>query len=633
MERLHPFLTNPLANVPVTIFFYNDTQSQSRTVTSNDGGHFYIRTALEFVPTHVRVLALENLSRTEEIHVVDPHGVSLISDIDDTVKHTAIAEGAKEIFRNTFVRKPETLTVDGVSAWYSELVRMGVNVHYVSNSPWQLYPQLEMFFALAGLPGGSFHLKRYSGIQEFFEPTLEKKRAAMDMILRDFPQRRFVLVGDSGESDLEAYTELVQSYPGRVLGVFIRDVTTVPQMQAQRPGAQRQGSHDSSGRAERGRNGAAYGEANLNQSRARVPQRRNLEAPPLREVRTEPPTGDLIDLSLSDNDEAKPAKPTPSISSVPAQTQTQSQTQPPNTPTPPAKPRKPVPPALPSKPHNLRSAPSTPDFTKKPAPPPRIPTKSTTVSRGSGPDSTTGPPGAVDPRKAVIQTGFPPPPPPPASRRRGGSTPSGRPVDSSTLSSSGLAPQTVQARASYGNLSANSTASQFSRSGPAEKNSSSPPPPPLPRRRATSSDLADASAPRPPLPRRPVGASSASMSSQQSSRSQAPSQLQPSTSTSTLNPRLATSPPRISSSSSSSSTGTQPERPSQNGYTSNNAVTSQSQSQVPSKREEAWERRWERAQEILLRHGVLLAAWRTGKDVHEMCVALVEREYRGEGGR
>lgn len=227
MERLHPFLTNPMNQQPVTVFFFNDGKSQSRSVVTDESGHFTLRAALPFIPTHIRVLASEGLSGMKKVEVIEPSGVSLISDIDDTVKHSAIASGAKEIFRNTFIRELDDLTVDGVSEWYNRLVKMGVQIHYVSNSPWQLYPLLERYFKLAGLPPGSFHLKQYSGmLQGIFEPTAERKKGNLEQILRDFPTRRFILVGDSGEADLEVYTDVALTHPGRILGIFIRDVTT-----------------------------------------------------------------------------------------------------------------------------------------------------------------------------------------------------------------------------------------------------------------------------------------------------------------------------------------------------------------------------------------------------------------------
>ncbi|KAK3369203.1 hypothetical protein B0T24DRAFT_532343 [Lasiosphaeria ovina] len=230
MARIGPFMTTPLVQQPITIFFYNDEDSQSRTVTTDDSGHFSIRAALDFVPTHLRVLANENISATKPIEIIEPRGVSLISDIDDTIKRSNIHLGAREIFRNTFIRDLADLTVEGVKEWYHKLHGMGVQVHYCSNSPWQLFPVLATFFIMAGLPPGSIHLKHYSGmLQGIFEPVAERKKGTLEKILRDFPERKFLLVGDSGEADLEVYTDLAVANPGRILAVFIRDVTTPDQ--------------------------------------------------------------------------------------------------------------------------------------------------------------------------------------------------------------------------------------------------------------------------------------------------------------------------------------------------------------------------------------------------------------------
>jgi phosphatidate phosphatase APP1 len=232
MQRLKPFMSMPLAGTPITIFFFNDEKSQSKTVNTNDSGHFNVRASLDFVPTNIRVLASEHLSATEPVYITGEKGISLISDIDDTIKHSAIASGAKEIFKNTFIRELRDLTIQGVKEWYTKLYSMGVKLHYVSNSPWQLYPLLQSYFSLAGLPPGSFHLKQYSGmLQGIFEPAAERKRGSLERIMGDFPERRFILVGDSGEADLEVYTEVVMANPGRVLAVYIRDVTTPPKKQ------------------------------------------------------------------------------------------------------------------------------------------------------------------------------------------------------------------------------------------------------------------------------------------------------------------------------------------------------------------------------------------------------------------
>jgi phosphatidate phosphatase APP1 len=227
MARLRHFLAVPMANTPISVFFYNEDVSRQRTIYTNPSGHFSICASLDFVPTHVRILASDKLSATEEVIVTASSGVSVISDIDDTIKHSAISSGAREIFRNAFIRDLGDLTIEGVKEWYNKMADMGVKFHYVSNSPWQLFPVISTYFSMAGLPQGSFHLKQYSGmLQGIFEPVAERKKATLDKIARDFPERSFMLIGDSGEADLEVYTDFVLENPGRVVAVFIRDVTT-----------------------------------------------------------------------------------------------------------------------------------------------------------------------------------------------------------------------------------------------------------------------------------------------------------------------------------------------------------------------------------------------------------------------
>lgn len=228
LQRAKPFMHNGLQNSPVKLMFYSDSDSREMTVFTDAAGHFTCRAALEFTPTHVRVMATDRLSATEEVHVTSPRGVSLISDIDDTVKHSAISAGVAEVVRNAFIRELGDLTIEGVREWYNTMADMGVKMHYVSNSPWQMYPILTSYFKLAHLPKGTFHLKHYNGLLAgIFEPVAERKKSSIDKILRDFPDRKFILVGDSGEADLEVYTDTAIENPGRVVGIFIRDVTTV----------------------------------------------------------------------------------------------------------------------------------------------------------------------------------------------------------------------------------------------------------------------------------------------------------------------------------------------------------------------------------------------------------------------
>ncbi|KAK3302574.1 uncharacterized protein B0T15DRAFT_487650 [Chaetomium strumarium] len=414
MARLGPFMTTPLVQIPITIFFYNDEQSRSHTVMTDDSGHFSARVALEFVPTDVRVLANENVSATRPVEIIESRGVSLISDVDDTIKRSNIWMGAREIFRNTFVRELAELTVDGVREWYHRMHEMGVKVHYCSNSPWQLFPVLATYFHLAGLPQGSIHLKQYSGmLQGIFEPVAERKKGTLEAIIRDFPDRKFLLVGDSGEADLEVYTELALANPGRVLAVFIRDVTTPDHA----------GFFDSSfsvDPAQRSRQDSTRGRPedhpagdNLTDVRPPLPRRATASAPT-----TGPVMGTLIDfddepvqlssaetrnhLSGEPNSQpgSKPGTPSSFAESVS---------------------KKPPPPPRPAKPAALRSTPSEANLRSQRSQSPLVRPR---TAGGGGPSATTGS-NNNHPNKPI-----PPPPPPP--RRRGTAPASRQPAISAS---------------------------------------------------------------------------------------------------------------------------------------------------------------------------------------------------------
>ncbi|KAF8474617.1 hypothetical protein BDZ91DRAFT_711357 [Kalaharituber pfeilii] len=230
--RLSPFLTTPAFHMPLTVFLYNDKDAQSTTLRTDNQGHFAVRKPLPFFPTHVRVLAGETLCAEEEIRYIDPdNGISIISDIDDTIKISGVGSGLREMFRNVFTRDISTLPVPGVAEWFNSLAAppLNIQVHYLSNSPWQLFPFLrELLIDYMKLPKGTWHLKKYSGfVQGIFEPVIERKRESLEGLMRDFPGRKWILVGDGGEGDLEVYTDVVKKWPGKVIAVYIRDVSGI----------------------------------------------------------------------------------------------------------------------------------------------------------------------------------------------------------------------------------------------------------------------------------------------------------------------------------------------------------------------------------------------------------------------
>lgn len=157
--------------------------------------------------------------------LVGPKGLSVISDIDDTIKVSQVAN-RNELLANTFFRPFRE--VPGMAAAYRRWNDGTVAFHYVSASPWQLYPALSPFMTEAGFPRGSFHLKTFrlkdETFLDLFACSEDFKVPVIEAILRRYPERQFLLVGDSGERDPEIYGEMARRFPDQVRHIFIREV-------------------------------------------------------------------------------------------------------------------------------------------------------------------------------------------------------------------------------------------------------------------------------------------------------------------------------------------------------------------------------------------------------------------------
>jgi hypothetical protein len=159
-----------------------------------------------------------------ELLLAPPSGLGVISDIDDTIKHTEVLDRS-EMLKNTFLRPFRA--VPGMSGAYNDLAAKGAIFHYVSGSPRQLYPSLVAFLDDSGFPRGEFHLKDslWKAGQEVPEAKVSTRRHKMEAIssiLALHSGRDYILIGDSGQEDPDIFAEITRRNPGRILKILIR---------------------------------------------------------------------------------------------------------------------------------------------------------------------------------------------------------------------------------------------------------------------------------------------------------------------------------------------------------------------------------------------------------------------------
>ena len=162
-----------------------------------------------------------------EIHLLQPQGLSVISDIDDTIKESVVTS-RRELLANTFLRKFRD--VPGMADLYRDWADEGAAFHYVSSSPWQLFDPL-VDFQEELFPDGSFHLRSFR-LRDHMLRRLLLRRPGKSVVVRrlvaSFPERKFVLVGDSGEKDLDIYARVARRYPEQVERILIRELPNRP---------------------------------------------------------------------------------------------------------------------------------------------------------------------------------------------------------------------------------------------------------------------------------------------------------------------------------------------------------------------------------------------------------------------
>ncbi len=229
-NRVRMFLVD---NKPDKHIVLNAHQQHIVAPTTGENGHFNTTINLAagpaacngWLPIQVETPVEDKRDIKGSLQCVTSQGTSVISDIDDTIKISNVLD-KQQLMKNTFTK--EFTAVPGMADTYQVWKKQGVMFHYVSSSPWQLYPALSSFMQSSSFPQGSMHLKlvrfKDESLFNLFATPEEGKIPTITKLLKDYPQRKFILVGDSGEKDPAIYAQIARQYPDRIIKIYIRDI-------------------------------------------------------------------------------------------------------------------------------------------------------------------------------------------------------------------------------------------------------------------------------------------------------------------------------------------------------------------------------------------------------------------------
>ena len=227
------FVTQSAAGVPVTI----EVGGVRTRVESDREGYLDVRLPADLPPgwatAQLAVEGHDGPETTAQLQVVAAdarHG--LVSDIDDTVMITMLPRPLVA-FRNAFVtREVDRLPVPGMAGLYRDLLahRPDTFVVYLSTGAWNVAGAIGRFLARHDYPPGPALLTDWGPTPRgWFRSGQRHKTTGLRRLVEDFPQLRWVLVGDDGQHDPEIYAEAAAQPPHRAEAGLIRRL---------RPGAQ-----------------------------------------------------------------------------------------------------------------------------------------------------------------------------------------------------------------------------------------------------------------------------------------------------------------------------------------------------------------------------------------------------------
>lgn len=217
-------------------------EASEHLVTTDRDGYFRVRMPL------IRPPSSDRLWHSVELKLLSPAGPAtkaevfvpprasrfvVISDIDDTVMYTGVASKTRMLWRLFMEGAQSRVAFPGAGALYRAL-HQGAGgdefnpLLYVSRAPWSNYEVLDEFFKRHDIPVGPILFLREWGLtlqRPLPRRTKGHKLALIREMLSLYHTMPFVLMGDSGQRDPEIYTQVVREQPGRVLAVYIRNVS------------------------------------------------------------------------------------------------------------------------------------------------------------------------------------------------------------------------------------------------------------------------------------------------------------------------------------------------------------------------------------------------------------------------
>ncbi|WP_457098543.1 App1 family protein [Microbacterium sp. P5_E9] len=161
-----------------------------------------------------------------QVFIVGPDiRFGVVSDVDDTVMVTALPRPLLAAWNSFVIDEHARQPVAGMAVLMERLTREnpGSPVIYLSTGAWNVAPTLIRFLRRHLFPPGAVLLTDWGPTHDrWFRSGMVHKLTNLRRLAQEFPQVKWLLVGDDGQHDDEIYTTFTREHPANVVGVAIR---------------------------------------------------------------------------------------------------------------------------------------------------------------------------------------------------------------------------------------------------------------------------------------------------------------------------------------------------------------------------------------------------------------------------
>lgn len=153
----------------------------------------------------------------------------VVSDVDDTVMVTALPRPLVAAWNSFVLDEHARLPVPGMAVLLEGLARNnpGSPVIYLSTGAWNIAPTLSRFLSRHLFPQGSMLLTDWGPTHDrWFRSGVEHKMHNLRRLATEFPDIKWLLIGDDGQHDPTTYARFAAESPANVAGVAIRQLSS-----------------------------------------------------------------------------------------------------------------------------------------------------------------------------------------------------------------------------------------------------------------------------------------------------------------------------------------------------------------------------------------------------------------------